>query len=227
MSHESVSPPAFRRAPNVARWRAVGAVALLAAALSCSNDALDPDRTAVASVVVNPSRVSVGVGASAPLAAEVRDASGALLTGRKIAWATKDPTVATVSDAGVVTGVKPGPVQVAATAEGKSAIVDVTVNPKAVATVRLSPAGDARLLVAETRQMTAETLDADGGVLTGRSITWSSNSTAIASVSANGLITAVAAGGAVITAIERGQVRGRGGHRVVRAGRLGDRQSWQ
>ena len=205
MSHESVSPPDFRRAPNVTRWRAAGALALLAAALSCSNDALDPDRPAVASVVVNPSRLSVGVGASAPLAAEVRDASGALLTGRKVAWATKNPTVATVSDAGVVTGVQPGPVQVAATAEGKSAIVDVTVNPKAVATVRLLPAGDARLLVAETRQMTAETLDSDGGVLTGRSITWSSNSTAIASVSANGLITAVTPGGAVVTATSEGK----------------------
>ena len=205
MSHESVNPPDFRRAPNVIRWRAAVALALLAAAPSCSNDALDPDRAAVASVVVNPSRLSVGVGASAPLAAEVRDASGALLAGRKVAWATKDPTVATVSDAGVVTGVQPGPVQVAATAEGKSAIVDVTVNPKAVATVRLSPAGDARLLVAETRQMTAETLDSDGGVLTGRSITWSSNSTAIASVSANGLITAVTPGGAVVTATSEGK----------------------
>jgi trimeric autotransporter adhesin len=142
-----------RVAPNAAR--ALGAGVLLVIALSCSNDTLDPNRSAVASVVVVPSTLSVGVGASAPLTAEVRDADGSRLTGRKVAWATKNAAVATVSDAGIVTGVSPGPVQIAATAEGKSAIVDVTVNPKAVATVRLTPAGDQRLLVGETKQMTA------------------------------------------------------------------------
>jgi trimeric autotransporter adhesin len=192
-----------RVAPNAAR--ALGAGVLLAIVLSCSNDTLDPNRSAVASVAVVPSTLSVGVGASAPLAAEVRDAEGSRLTGRKVAWATKNAAVATVSDAGIVTGVSPGPVQIAATAEGKSAIVDVTVNPKAVATVRLTPAGDQRLLVGETKQMTAETLDAQGGALSGRPVTWSSNSVAVASVSATGLITAVSAGGAVITASSEGK----------------------
>jgi uncharacterized protein YjdB len=177
----------------------------MASTLSCSNDALDPDRAAVASVVVTPSRLSVGVGASTPLTAEVRDAAGTLLLGRKVAWATKDPSIATVSGGGVVTGVRPGAVQVAATAEGKSAIVDVSVNPKAVATVRLSPAGDVRLLVAETKQMTAETLDDGGGVLTERQVIWSSNSPTVASVSANGRITAVGPGGAVISATSEGK----------------------
>jgi uncharacterized protein YjdB len=192
-----------RVAPNAAR--ALGTTVLLAILLSCSNDTLDPNRAAVASVVVVPSTLSVGVGASAPLTAEARDADGARLTGRKVAWATKNAAVATVSDAGVVTGVSPGPVQIAATAEGKSAIVDVTVNPKAVATVRLTPAGDQRLLVGETKQMTAETLDAQGGALSGRPVTWSSNSVAVASVSTTGLITAISAGGAVITASSEGK----------------------
>jgi uncharacterized protein YjdB len=192
-----------RVAPNAAR--ALGTGVLLALLLSCSNDTLDPNRTAVASVVVVPSTLIVGVGASAPVTAEARDADGARLTGRKVAWATKNAAVATVSDAGVVTGVSPGPVQIAATAEGKSAIVDVTVNPKAVATVRLTPAGDQRLLVGETKQMTAETLDAQGGALSGRPVTWSSNSVAVASVSTTGLITAISAGGAVITASSEGK----------------------
>ena len=181
------------------------AFALSAVALSCNGDVLDPDRPAVASVVVVPNRINVGVGASTPLAVELRDASGALLEGRKVAWATTDATVATISNAGVLTGVRPGPVQVAATAEGKSAVVDVTVNPKAVASVRLTPPGDVRLLVGETTRMTAEPLDADGGPLTDRTIAWSSNSATIATVSATGLITAVAPGGAVITAASEGK----------------------
>jgi uncharacterized protein YjdB len=185
--------------------RALGTLTILAFGLSCSNDTLDPNREAVASIVVVPDRLNVGVGATAPLSAEVRDGSGSRLTGRKVVWATKDPSIATVSSAGGVTGVSPGAVQIAATAEGKSAVVDVTVNPKAVASIRLTPAGDQRMLVGETKQINGETLDSDGGVLPGRPIIWSSNSTTIASVSATGLITAVAPGGAVVTASSEGK----------------------
>jgi uncharacterized protein YjdB len=159
----------------------------------------------VASVVVTPNRLSVGVGASSPISVEVRDAAGAVLTGRKVAWATKDPAIATVSSAGAVTGVAPGEVQVAATAEGKSALVNVTVTPKTVATVRLTPNGDQSLLVGQTRQMTAATLDSDGNPLPGRNVTWSSSSTGIATVSNTGLITGIASGGAVITATSEGK----------------------
>lgn len=185
--------------------RALGAVSVFATALSCGGDPLDPERAAVASVIVLPDRLSVGVGASAPLGAELRDAEGKLLSGRKVVWASKDPSVATVSAAGVVTGVAPGTVEVAASVEGKSAIADVTVTPKAVATVRLTPAGDLRLLVGETKQMAAEALDVDGAVLHGRAVTWTSNATAVATVSASGLVTAVAPGGAIITAASEGK----------------------
>jgi trimeric autotransporter adhesin len=205
MTHVPLRSPSSGRSQTAALWRVARGLLLATAALSCSNDALDPDRASVASVVVVPSRLSVGVGASAPLNVEVRDAAGALLSGRKVAWATKDPTVATVSDGGVVTGVKAGPVQIAATAEGKSALVDVTVNPKSVATIRLTPGGDAQMLVGQTRQMTAETLDSEGAVLTGRAVTWTTNSATVASVSANGLITAVTPGGAVITVASEGK----------------------
>jgi uncharacterized protein YjdB len=194
-----------RQSPNVARRAVVGILAFALGALSCKGDALDPEGGSVSSIVVVPSRVSVGVGGSTPLTVELRDAAGELLAGPKVAWATKDPTVATVSAAGVVTGVAPGPVQVAATAEGKSAVVDVTVNPKAVATVRITPPGDVGLLVGGTKQMTAEPLDIAGGALSDRGMAWSSNATAVATVSAAGLITAVAPGGAVISATSEGK----------------------
>lgn len=193
------------RPPNAVRVCVASVLALLGVGLSCKNDTLDPNRQSVASVVVTPSRLSVGVGGSAPLNVELRDAAGTLLTGRKVVWASKDAAVATVSGSGMVTGVSPGPVQVAATAEGKSAIVDVTVNPKAVTSVRLTPTGDQALLVGQTKQMTAATLDSDGNPLPGRPVTWSSSSATIASVSTTGLITAIATGGAVITAASEGK----------------------
>jgi uncharacterized protein YjdB len=188
------------------RWRQHALRAIVfAGTLSCSTDALDPGRATVTSVVVTPDRLTVGVGASATLAVELRDAGGNRIDGRKVVWASKDPSVATVSGSGVVTGMSPGSVQVAATAEGKTAVVDVTVNPKAVASVRLTPNGSLGLLVGQTRQVAAEPLASDGDVLADRPVTWASTASEIATVSEDGLITAVAPGGAVITASSEGQ----------------------
>src|SRR5512138_3197499 len=90
------------RTPNAKRPAVTLRLVLaLAAFASCTSDSLDPGGV-VANVVVTPSRLSVGVGASAPLTVEVRDAGGKVLTGRKVVWATKDAAIATVSGSGVV-----------------------------------------------------------------------------------------------------------------------------
>jgi len=197
-----MSSPPFFHPPRVRRRLALGtAVALLA----CSNDSLDPDPSVIASVTVVPARLTLGVDASTPLTVEIRDAAGTLLQGHKVVWATNKPEIATVSSGGAVTGVSPGSVQIAASAGGKTAVADVTVTPKAVASIRLTPSGNVGLFVGQTRQMTAEALDAGGAVLPERAITWTSNATTVATVSATGLITGVGAGGAVITAASEGK----------------------
>src|SRR5262245_33221516 len=98
------------------RWAAV----VLVAALSCKSDSRGPDGGAVASVVISPSRATVAVGASVPLKAEVLDASGKAIVGRKVVWISADGSIASVAGDGVVTGRKVGNVQIAASAEGKS-----------------------------------------------------------------------------------------------------------
>ena len=77
--------------------------------------------------------------------------------------------------------------------------------PVPVATVSVSPPS-ATLSVGATQLLAATTRDASGNVLAGRTVTWLSSSAAIASVSSSGLVTAVAAGGATITATSEGQV---------------------
>jgi len=106
-------PLPVRLSRTVSRLGAAIGLAALAASLSCSTDTLDPNRTAVASVVVAPSELSVGVGSSAPLSAEVRDGAGALLADRKVVWASKNVTIATVSGSGAVTGVMNTAAQIA------------------------------------------------------------------------------------------------------------------
>lgn len=67
------------------------------------------------------------------------------------------------------------------------------------ATVAVTPAA-ASLAVGGTVQLTATLRDASGNAITGRTVTWSSASSAIATVSATGLVTAMAAGGTSISA---------------------------
>ncbi|HEX6048310.1 MAG TPA: Ig-like domain-containing protein [Gemmatimonadaceae bacterium] len=178
--------------------RAAGVV-LIAAAASCKNDSLDPDGGSVASVVITPSTATVAVGATVPLTAEVLDAAGQVIPGRKVVWVSSDADIATVSSNGEVTGRAVGDVQIAASAEGKNAIAQITVNPTPVASVRLSPTSQ-DLLVGQTVQLVAEPLDIGGAVLPGRPVIFSSSNETAATVSSAGLVTALAAGSAIITA---------------------------
>lgn len=73
--------------------------------------------------------------------------------------------------------------------------------PPAVAVATVTVTGSPTALVAGTTlQLTATMLDADGNVLTGRTVTWSSSDTTVATVSSTGLVTALASGSASIQA---------------------------
>jgi alpha-tubulin suppressor-like RCC1 family protein len=75
---------------------------------------------------------------------------------------------------------------------------------KPVSTVTVTPT-TSTLIPGGTVQLQAATKDADGAILPGREITWSSSDNAIATVSATGLVTGVADGSATITATSEGQ----------------------
>jgi len=77
--------------------------------------------------------------------------------------------------------------------------VTVTCAQPAVASVVVSPAS-ATVPVGQTLQLTGTPEDANGNPLSGRTISWSSGSSAVAAVNGNGLVTGVAAGAATITA---------------------------
>jgi CubicO group peptidase (beta-lactamase class C family) len=76
--------------------------------------------------------------------------------------------------------------------------------PAAVATVTVSP-GSATLAVGATTTLGAELRDAAGNALTGRPISWTTDAATVAAVSATGVVTAVAAGTARITATSEGR----------------------
>jgi uncharacterized protein YjdB len=157
----------------------------------------------VASVVVTPDTSTLVVGQTAQFSAEVRDATGAPLSGRVLVWTTSSAQVATVSSQGLVTAVAPGNVTITATSEGRSASAAIVVNQRPVSTVILSP-GQVTIFTGQSTQLSALVTDDRGQVLTGRPIVFTSSSTAVATVSNAGLVTGVSSGTVTITATSEG-----------------------
>src|SRR6266571_4158567 len=158
----------------------------------------------VASVTVSPSAATVLVGGTQQLTATPPDANGNPLSGRTITWTTSAPGVATVDANGLVSAVATGSATITATSEGKSGTAAITVSSTPVASVAVSPAS-ATLIVGATQQLTATPLDANGNPLSGRTISWTTSALGVATVDANGLVTAVAPGSATITATSEGK----------------------
>ena len=159
----------------------------------------------VASVTVSPASVSVLQGQTVQLTATPRDASGNPLTGRVITWQSSNSAIASVNGSGLVSGVAAGgPVTITATSEGQSGTASITVSGVPVASVTVSPAS-ASVPAGQTVQLSATLRDANGNILTGRSVTWASNNTSVATVTGTGLVTGKVAGSATITATSEGQ----------------------
>ncbi len=159
----------------------------------------------VATVTLTPSSGSVVTGQTLSLTATPRDGAGNPLTGRVVAFSSSAPTVASVSTTGTVTGVSAGSATITAVVEGKSASATITVTNVPVATVALTTPSSS-ISVGSSVQSTVVLRDADGNTLTGRAVTYSSNSPTIAVVNAQGVISGIAAGAATITAFSEGKI---------------------
>ena len=116
-------------------------------------------------------------------------------------------TGGTISAAGLYTGGQSaGSYRVIATQNG-GALADtaaVTITDVPVASVTVSPT-TVSVTVGATTLLTATPKDSNGTPLTGRTVTWVSSNTAVATVSTSGLVAGVAAGSATITATSEGK----------------------
>ena len=186
-------------------------------ALSCSNPTgVDGSASIdVASVSVDPSASTVSIGATVSLRASVTDIDGNTMPTAAVVWSVRDAAIATVSATGVVTGRAAGATQVAASSGGRSAVATITVQPPPVASVAVQPSAPS-LAVGEAVTLTAVPSDASGATLTDRAVTWTSSDSRIATVTAAGLVTAIAPGTATITATSEGRA-GQATVAVVRA----------
>ncbi|MDX2122723.1 MAG: Ig-like domain-containing protein [Gemmatimonadota bacterium] len=165
---------------------------------------------AVASVTVTGEAAEIAVGRTAQLAAVLKDAEGNEIQGRAVTWASSDGTVADVSGLGAVNGRKAGSATITAESEGKRGTFAVSVIeptsdlPAQVASVILSSAGRP-LEIGQTVQLSATAKDTRGYVLADRTVVWGTNHPEVALVSSSGLVTALGAGSATITASSEGK----------------------
>jgi uncharacterized protein YjdB len=155
---------------------------------------------AVSSVAITPAGAqTVFQGLTLQLSATTRDNTGAILTGRPVNWTTSNPAIATVSSGGLVTGVGLGNAQITAESEGVTNSVSVTVSPRQVATVGLTP-NPGTVKMGSALQMSLDLRDASGNQLTtvGRTVAWDSSNKPVATVS-DGVVTGLSSGTATIT----------------------------
>lgn len=130
-------------------------------------------RKKVATVEIVPSAPRVREKDTLQLQAIARGDGGEKLEGRKVAWSSEDPEIATVDEKGLLLGVRPGTTGITATVEGVSATVDLEVRPARVVSIQIEPA-DVTVAVGATQQFVARTFDKDGVELFGRQLKWQS-----------------------------------------------------
>ena len=149
---------------------------------------------AVSGVSLNKAAATLKEGGQEQLTATVAPSDA---TYKTVAWASSDSTIATVSASGLVKGMRVGTADITVTTQdgGKTATCAVTVTPIAVTSVSLSKSATT-LKEGGQEQLAATVLPSNA---TNKTVTWASSSTAIATVSSSGLVTAVSTGTAEIT----------------------------
>lgn len=164
---------------NIATVDAAGAVSAVAAG-SATISATSEGRSGtalltvvpppVAAITVSLAQSSLSISALTSATATLRDANGAVLNDRAIAWSSSNSAVATVTGTGVVTALSAGTTSIVATSEGRSGAATLTVLLQPVATVTITGAG--RVKVGDSYTYTATLRLADGSVVS-RPIVWS------------------------------------------------------
>lgn len=151
---------------------------------------------AVTGVTLSPTASTLLVGATQQLTPTVAPATA---TNKTVSYSSGNTAIATVNATGLITAIAAGSATITITTQdgAKTATCAVTVNATnvAVTSVSLNPAS-ASLAVGGTQQLTPTVLPANA---TNKNVTYSSSNTAVATVNATGLITAVANGTATIT----------------------------
>ncbi len=182
-------------------YRSLGITAtalLLVLQGACTPDTATPPEHEDATLTVLPSSLTLEVGDSAKLEAELRWASGNR-TSVTAQWSALDATIVRASTSGWVTGLSVGVTAVTVAASGQQKTVPVEVVQPQPSRVTLSHSL-LEIRVRDTVSVVATVYDRSGEQL-GTPTTWSSSDASVATVTSAGLVTGVAPGSATVHAV--------------------------
>ncbi|MFN8583156.1 MAG: Ig-like domain-containing protein [Gemmatimonadaceae bacterium] len=182
-----------------------GNVTILAAFGGATGSALVTVAQSVTTISISPGSAShAALGLTTAFLAQARDTQGRVMSGVEFHWSSSSPAVATITDDGIATSVGVGEARLTATAAGSSATATLSVRQDP-ASVDVSPASHALVAIGSAATFTAIVRDANGHVIPGVDVLWSSSNPAVATVGATtGTVTSVGVGTATIMATAGG-----------------------
>jgi hypothetical protein len=155
-------------------------------------------------ILVNPPTLTLQDGQAGRIVAKLRNTKGQ----RTVQWTSSNPNVATVDLIGNVTAIRNGTTNVVVALSEDSTVsttIPITVSGPAVASVTITPSA-ATVYIGLARQVFASLRAADGRVLQGRAVTWSTPDPTIADISTSGIVRGRAPGGPIpLTATSEGR----------------------
>ncbi|MBI2407393.1 MAG: Ig-like domain-containing protein [Gemmatimonadetes bacterium] len=173
-------------------------VAGLILSVACGGDG--PGTPSVKEVTVSAVSTTLQVGATTQLSAQVIGLDGLPTPGARVAWSSLSPSIVTVSAAGIATAVSAGQGTVRASSGGRSGQITITVAGPPVASVAFDRDSVVLTLPAGNATLVPIAKDAAGRVINNATFFYSSDAPKVATISQLGVVTAVAAGTAVISA---------------------------
>lgn len=153
------------------------------------SDVVQADIIIKGTVTLSKTEENIAIGRTMQLAA---------ITDEKVAWSSSNEEVATVDDTGLVTGIKEGTVEIAATiSNGEKAVCKITVTPPIhIEKIELSPS---ELTMKNKSTQTLELMIYPEDTTDDTTATWVSSDTEVLTVNSFGTVTAKKEGTATVT----------------------------
>ncbi|MFB3815866.1 MAG: Ig domain-containing protein [Terriglobales bacterium] len=180
------------------RWLSLTATALVLVQVSCHGFFTDPILT---SISVTPSNPNVAVGSTQQFTAVGVNDDGSTTNVSSVTWSASPDSVATIDANGLATAVAAGAAVITAQSDTLTGQTTMNVTTSPLTSITISSPNSVQTVAAgSTLQLTATATFADNTSKDVTSqVTWQSSNTAVATISATGLVTGVAASATPVT----------------------------
>ncbi|WP_459931466.1 cobaltochelatase subunit CobN [Desulfosporosinus burensis] len=168
--------------------------------LSLLSPIVNAEDHSVGKIELDNSSVKITVGSSKTVQATVYNQLGEIMTGQTVTWSSDKTEITTVDQNGLVEAIGEGTATVTASCDGVEAVCEVTVEEAKVTKIELDNSS-VKIVVGANKTVLATVYNQLDEIMTGQTVTWSSNKPEVATVDENGLVTAVSVGITTITVV--------------------------